>query len=229
MLFRIETHLHTKTSSGCGLLSSREILEGYKNAGYDGLCVTDNYLRYYFDKMDIMELSPRQRLQRFLKGYYELLDEAEKYNIRIYKGAEVRFDENDNDYLLYGWPDELLLDADAIFSMGIERFSILCRQCGALLIQAHPYRAACLPAKEEYIDGVEVFNASPRHQHDNRNHLAMEFAKKHERLIRFSGSDCHRSEDIARSGIIVDKLPQNESDLASMIRSGNFSCIMPIM
>lgn len=226
-MFKLETHLHTKTSSPCGWLTAQEIMEGYRAAGYSGICVTDHYLRYYFEKMGIMDISPQLRLQHFLKGYYELMELSERYHIHLYRGAEVRFDGSDNDFLVYGLPDELLLDANAVFSMGVEKFSALCRECGALLVQAHPYRDVCLPVNAELLDGVEIYNGNPRAQHFNRNDLAMEFAQNNRQLLRLSGSDCHRKEDIAGSGIVVEHLPKNEMELVSMIKRGQFTCIMP--
>lgn len=41
-MYKIETHLHTARCSHCGRLSAREIVEGYKAAGYSALVVTDH-------------------------------------------------------------------------------------------------------------------------------------------------------------------------------------------
>ena len=41
-MYKIELHLHTKYSSGCGQMSAQELISGYKAAGYAGIVVTDH-------------------------------------------------------------------------------------------------------------------------------------------------------------------------------------------
>ena len=224
-MFKIETHLHTKTSSGCGHLSASEILDGYQAAGYSGICVTDHYLRYYFVQMGILDLPKHKQLDRFLLGYQELCEAAPEYGIRIFRAAELRFDESENDYLFYGWPDEILADPEPVFSMGLKAFHELSRKSNAVLIQAHPFRAPSLPADISCLDGVEIFNGHPRH--NSHNELAQSLLRAHPELIGTSGSDCHRSMDIARGGIVVDHMPKDERELADILRNRSFICIEP--
>ena len=134
----------------------------------------------------------------------------------MFKGAELRFDECENDYLLYGYRDDLLAEPDRIFRMGIAAFAPVARAQGALIIQAHPYRKGCTPAIACYLDGVEVINTSPRHE--SYNSRAREYAEQFG-LIATSGSDCHRPEDVARAGILVDKVPSDSMQMARLLRS----------
>jgi hypothetical protein len=78
--------------------------------------------------------------------------------MKTYYGAELKFDENNNEYLLFGFSDDLLSRGEDIFTMGIVEFSRLARQDGALLIQAHPFRRPCVPVAPELLDGVEIAN-----------------------------------------------------------------------
>ena len=103
--------------------------------------------------------------------------------------------------------------------MGISAFSPIARGQGALLIQAHPYRHGCTPAIARYLDGVEIYNASPRH--DSRDALAVHYAKEFG-LIGTAGSDCHRNEDIARAGIGTERLPSDSMEMMRLLRSRNF-------
>ena len=113
-MYRIETHLHTTYISHCGWLGAQAIMKYYSACGYDAICVTDHYNRECFDYADIDLTTPGSKTQAFLLGYHRLKREAEKYNIRVYAGAELRFDGSDNDYLLYGFHDELLADPDRV-------------------------------------------------------------------------------------------------------------------
>ena len=224
-MFKIETHLHTGLSSSCGKLSTEEILQGYAQAGYDGIVVTDHFSRNEFLYRGVPNGNVEEKWNMHLEGYLALLAAAPQYGIRVYRAAELAFDEALNDYLVYGCPDELMMDMDRVFAMGIADFSAECRRVGGVIIQAHPYRRPSTPAIASYLDGIETYNAHPRH--DSRNWLAEEYAQDHKYLIRFSGSDCHQLPDIGRSGILVEKLPANEIELADLIKTEAFSCIIP--
>ena len=149
-MYKIETHLHTNHVSKCGHLDAAAIVKGYHEAGYRALIVTDHYNRTTFDFLGIDPAGPGDKLGAFLDGYRRVREEAEKVGIRVFRGAELRFDECDNDYLLYGWLDDLLSDPEAVFRMGIAGFAPIAKAAGALLIQAQPYRHSCTPAIARY-------------------------------------------------------------------------------
>lgn len=221
-MYLIETHLHTKYGSGCGKLDEKTLIRGYKEAGYQGIVVTDHYNRDTFSMLGVDLNGPGDKLGCFLEGYRRMREEGQRQGIRVYRGAEIRFDESMNDYLLFGWPDDLLAEPGAIFPMGVAAFAPVCRAAGALLIQAHPYRRHCTPAIACYLDGVEVCNGNPRH--NNRNRLAAEYAREYG-LIATAGSDCHQLEDIGRTGIRTRVLPEDSFDLAALLRQGAFTRI----
>lgn len=221
-MYKIETHLHTTHSSRCGWLDAQTLIAGYKEAGYRGIIVTDHYNRTTFDYLHVDLKSDENKVQRFLDGYHRMKEEGAKVGIQVYKGAELRFDESDNDYLLYGYHNDLLADPDMIFRMGIAAFAPIARAQGAIIIQAHPYRRKCTPAISCYLDGVEVRNTSPRHE--NHNERAVEYARDFG-LIATCGSDCHRLEDIGKGGIWTNEVPSDNRGMARLIRSRAFSLI----
>ena len=193
-------------------------------AGYDAICVTDHYNRDTFDYIEMDLSTPGSKTRDFLLGYHRLKREGEKYGIRVYAGAELRFDGSPNDYLLYGFHDELLADPERVMSEGLEAFAPKYRADGALLIQAHPFRNKCTPAPAELLDGVEVLNLNPRH--DSRNELALAYAKEHN-LLMTAGSDCHRPGDEGTTGILAETLPEDSFGYADLIRSGKYTLIRP--
>ena len=222
-MYKIELHLHTKYSSGCGQLDEKEIISAYKAAGYHGIVVTDHFNRDTYNMKGIDPASPVDRLTPFLEGYYKMKEEGEKQGIKIYRGAELRFDGSYNDYLFYNYPDELLTDPEKLFTMGLHEFIKLSRQTDALLIQAHPFRPMCAPADIADLDGVEIANMHPWHH--SRNELARALADTDSRLIRTGGSDCHATDHIGRGGILSETLPKNDAELAALLRSGNYTVI----
>ncbi len=221
-MYKVETHLHTAYCSTCGQMEAREIVEAYAAAGYSGLAVTDHFNRDTFRHLGVDLNAGGDKITPFLEGFRRVQEEARCAGIRVFQGAELRFDECMNDYLLFGWDASLLADPEAVFRMGIAAFSALARRSGALLIQAHPYRHACTPAIACYLDGIEVVNGNPRHR--NHNSWAKAYAKEFG-LIALSGSDCHQPEDVAAAGILTEQLPQDTFSFAQLIRRGDYRLI----
>jgi predicted metal-dependent phosphoesterase TrpH len=222
MMYKIETHLHTSHSSPCGKVDADTIARLYAEAGFHGILVTDHFF-HYTCRPHCWNIPYQDYFKVFIEGYHRLCKAAEPYGLKIYRGAEVRFDENFNDYLLLDYPDELLSDPLSVFSMGLEKFSPLCRQTGALLIQAHPFRDKNTPADPALVDGYEVKNASPRAA--NNNHLTAEFIAQHPDKLQLCGSDFHRVEDVGCGGIVTDSLPENTHRLAQLLRSKAYTLL----
>lgn len=220
--YRIETHLHTTHTSKCGWLEADTLAEGYAKAGYAAVAVTDHYNRDTFEYLNIDTARPGDVVTPFLEGFRRMEEACARYGIKVYKGAELRFDECANDYLLYNYPDELLAEPEKLFHSGIAAFAPLAREAGALLIQAHPYRRKCTPAIACYLDGVEVMNRNPRHE--NCNDRAEEYARQFG-LLRTGGSDCHRMEDIGQGGILAPILPADDAAFAGLLREGGYTII----
>ena len=221
-MYKIETHLHTCHSSPCGKVDAGTIAQLYAEAGFHGIIVTDHFF-HYTCRPHCWNIPYQDYFKVFIEGYYQLCRAAEPYGLKIYKGAEVRFDENFNDYLLLDYPDELLSDPLSVFSMGLETFSPLCRQAGALLIQAHPFRDKNTPVAPSLVDGYEVKNASPRAA--NHDELTVEFLAKQPGKLQLCGSDFHRLEDVGCGGIETAVLPENEAALVTLLRSGAYTLL----
>ena len=203
-MYKIETHLHTNHTSKCGWLDAPALAEGYHTAGYAAVAVTDHYNRTTFEYLNVDTTAPGDKVTPFLTGFRRMAEECE------------------NDYLLYGYSDDLLAEPEEIFRMGIAAFAPIARAAGALIVQAHPYRRKCTPAIACYLEGLEVRNLNPRHE--NHNAWAEEYAAQFG-LLRLGGSDCHRTEDIALAGILTDTLPEDSFQLAALLRSGQYSLL----
>lgn len=221
-MYKLETHLHTVYSSRCGHLDAETLVAAYLKKGYHGIVVTDHFNRYNCDWRGADYSRPDHAVKLFQESYRRLTEAAAPRGMKIYKGAELRFDGSDNDYLLIGYPDWLLHDADRVFKDGLGAFSLRCRQTDALLIQAHPYRGNCFPADPQYLDGVEVLNRND--DWDNQNHKALEFARRNN-LIQTSGSDCHTPYQVGHGGILCDTLPEDDTALIALLRSGSYTLI----
>lgn len=223
-MYKIETHMHTNHVSRCARLDAAALAEGYQQAGYAAVAVTDHYNRDTFAYLNLDTTRPQDFLTPYLDGFRRMEAECAGRNIQVYRGAELRFDECGNDYLLYNYPDELLADPEKIFRMGISAFAPLAREAGALLIQAHPYRTGCTPAFACYLDGVEVQNLNPHHLPHSYNDRAGEYAAQFH-LLRTGGSDCHRLNEIGAGGLESEILPRDTAGFADLVRSGAYTII----
>jgi len=186
-MYRYETHLHTFPVSRCGRVGVRENLEFYKNAGYDGVFITNHFLDGNIN-IDPGE-SYEDRINFFCSDYEEAVEVGKELGIKVFFGAEIAY--NGTDFLIYGLDKEWFLAHPEIMTMKKTQELRFMAEHGALIIQAHPYREA------DYIDhirlfprcvhGVEVINAC---RTDFENRMAEIYAESY-KLIRFAGSDNH--------------------------------------
>ena len=217
--YLIETHCHTDESSNCGRMPRAEAVKMYHAMGYNGMMISDHLHNYTFRtlKKTIPDPTWEEKVEYFLKGYKAALKEAENYpGFKVYLGAELRFDKNDNDYLLFGLSEEILLSLDGIIEMRPEKGLELVKSKGCAVIQAHPFRDDCVVMEPGVCHGIEVYNG---HSTESRNDIALEWAKKFG-FIKTAGSDFHGG--IPNSGILTDTLPNDENELRDLILSGDF-------
>ena len=213
--FLIETHVHTAEVSPCGKVPAREMVGLYGDAGYDGLIITDHYIRSlpaFREKADA-----RTRVERYLEGYRKAREEGEKTGILVFWALEATLDAiPNNDFLVFGVTEELLTAHPELYSYSPDRFRAVVSSSGALIIQAHPFRNYCSVQPLSFIDGVESFNGNPRHESSNGRAAA--FAAENG-LIETSGSDAHQVQDVGRGGMLLPYRPDTIADFVMMLRN----------
>ena len=95
-------------------------------------------------------------------------------------------------------------------------FGVLCL-FGLLLIQAHPHRDGhCYPTPQ-YVDGFEVYNSNPRHEDMSEKTEAI---ARENGLCMIGGSDAHRDEDIAGSGIETKERIETVEQFVRLVKEG---------
>lgn len=217
---KIELHAHTSHSSACGRVDAAEGVAMYCAAGYDAMVITDHYNTYNLDRFSG---SPLEKTRAWLGGYEQAKAAGDRLGLNVLFGLEARIPGSENDYLIYGVEPDFVLENPQLHELDLPGLHALCRRYGALLVQAHPNRSMCTPADHEYLDGVEVFNGNPRH--DSHNDLTLAQAARTPRLVRTSGSDFHRPEDLARGGIVTARDIRTSRELADCLQSGDFELL----
>lgn len=216
--FLIDTHCHTSEVSHCGQTDAAETVRLYYSMGYKGVAITDHLSMKSFDEME--DAPWDKMIDHFMTGYNNALRQAQELgDFKVYLGAELRFSENDNDYLIFGLSEDKLRKMDGIIDMGLEKGVEHIRSLDCIIIQAHPFRNNCTITKPGLLNGIEAYNGHKGH--DSRNDIALKWAEKFGYIIT-SGSDFHGEHD-PTSGIYVDNIPENEDQLRDLILSGDYN------
>lgn len=217
---KIDLHVHTSEVSMCGRVSARDAVKMYKEAGYDAIVITNHFNSdgiYCFAKQGRDDY-----LEVYMEGFELARRAGEEMGLTVLLGYELRFDENWNDYLVYGMPYEVARDYKKIFAMGAHKFSALAKEHGFLFYQAHPFRNSMTVTRPDCLFGIEVYNGNPRH--DSRNDIAKAWADKFS-LHKIGGSDFHQVEDIAIGGIETDRRVKTIDDLIQVLKADDYTLI----
>ena len=214
-MYKYETHSHTWPVSICARVSVEESLTFYKEMGYDGVFITNHFLdgNINIDK----SLPYEAQIAFYFSDYEEGLRIGEKLGLKVFFGAELSY--GGTDFLVYGLDKAWFLAHPEIMEMQKSEELKLMADCGALVIQAHPFRAA------HYIDhvrlypgavhGVEVYNACNT---DFENTVAEQYAENYG-LIPFAGTDNHFADRQKRFGGMQTERPiADEFDFIALVK-----------
>ena len=214
-MYKTETHLHTAQGSRCGKLTAADMVARYKAAGYTTVFITDHFQKTHVDERGE---TWNERIQSFLSGYRAAKAAGDEIGLTVLLGAEFGFVKHPNHYLVYGFDEQFLIEeGERALAMDPADFLPEAKERGFLVVQAHPFRdGKCVP-KPEWVDGFEVHNTNPRHE--NFDDQCEAVAAEHG-LLCIGGSDAHRPEDVAGTGVVSDTPIASVTDFIAAVRSG---------
>ena len=221
-MYKYELHLHTQETSRCGHVPAAEQVRIYHELGYTGVCITDHLHDGYYDP-SLDDAGWHEAMEQHLKGYRAAKAAGDALGMDVILGAELRFPENNSDYLVYGIDEDWLFNNPHMCSLGHKAFYERYKD-EVLIIHAHPFRD-CDEVFWDCVHGLEIVNCSPRH--DSRNRLALELANEHPHLFRTVGSDAHRPGDQGHSAILTEKRIPDSFALKEVITSGQYRLWCP--
>lgn len=217
---KIELHTHTAEISNCGRLSVEELIDLYVKAEYDAIVIANHF------NTETECILKEKGVEDFFNTYFDCIRLAEEIGrekgLLVLGAHELRFDENHNDYLVYGMTEEMCRDYKKLFRMTPAEFSEFAAENGILFYQAHPFRNGMQVVKPEYLFGIEIKNTHPRH--DSRNDIASAWADKYG-LHKICGSDCHQIQDVGTSAILTDYPVKNVDDLVHILRNDLYEIV----
>ena len=219
-MFKYELHLHSSQGSKCGHSEGKDYVDFYMGMGYSGAVLTDHF--FHGNTRPDRNLPWSQYMEEYLSGYYDMKKAAEGKDFEVFFGVEELFDTWD-EYLIYGLEPEWFISHPELRDMKRIEFLTLAKECGAFIIQAHPYRFRqyfkCdhLTVAQSLVDGYEVFNSCNTPEH---NKLALMLAES-DKKIMVGGSDRHKAEDYIEvpGGIILPKKVHSIGELIEAVKS----------
>ena len=126
-------------------------------------------------KVIVISNDKEKIINRYLRGYYSARNEAEKIGFTVLCGAEVRFEGNINDYLIYGLEEQDFYSLPLLNKLqNIEELSAVLPQ-NAIIVQAHPFRNGMTVCSSNNIFGIEGYNGCTE---KFRNEMAKMFASQ---------------------------------------------------
>lgn len=214
-MFKIETHLHTTEASPCSQVDAAEMVRLYAEAGYKTVIITDHFKQKYLDAFGCDTWS--DAVDRFFLGYRNAKAAGEKLGVNVIIGAEFELGNIPNHYLTYGITPEIVKKNPEIANLPAEEFYRYMHENGVFVVQAHPYRDCGSFPTPDCVDGFEIYNSNPRHTDFSEKSEAT--AREH-KLFVTAGSDAHRLNDYAMSGMISKKEIKTAEEFVAFVKSG---------
>ena len=212
--YKIELHAHTSPCSGCSEIPPEKIIEILAAKGYDAVMITN----HFYPGAPFMKAE--DPVTEYLRDYYAAKEAGEKAGMKVYMGAEYRFSENNNDYLVIGVDEAFLRETVTRLDMGIDAFYREYHRDSLLILQAHPFRNGMTPVDPASLDGVESMNLHPHH--NSRVSVTSSYQREHNFPVVTIGSDLHHWGHEGHSATRTKFLPEDEAALVALLRSRDY-------
>ena len=222
--YKYQMHAHTRPCSDCSAMYPEELMSALAEGGYSGCVITNHFMH---GNTGIPRRIPWEDFVReYELDFLECKKYAEIYGVDVIFGVEEGIGDG-LEILCYGITPEVLYEHPELRYMDAEIWYEVMDSCGALCIQAHPFRdrpyiREPLVLPPGLIDGIEVFNYENTYEENLR---AKEFASEFSGLILVSGADTHIPETACRAGIETNRRITNEKELVEVLVSGEYSLI----
>ncbi len=194
----IDLHSHSSGISRCCRIPYDIVIQTARDAGLDGIALTNHYQKAYVNDGDFAAFAKRYTSEfRLAKAYGDSL------GFKVFFGAEVTMERyNGAHLLLYGIPESFLEENPTLFDFTMEEICSAVKTLNeqVAVVQAHPYRNVKNLLPTEYLDGVEI-NCHPKYgksDFDDMVRIATE-----NRLLLTCGGDYHADTHRPKCGVYL--------------------------
>lgn len=214
--YKYDLHVHTAPASPCAQVGVADMLFAYAELGYDGVVLTNHFNCDVFSQSE----STQAALKHYFADYHLAKELAEKEGLDVILGAELRFPENFNDYLLYGTDEDELCAMYDDLCLSYAEFYKKYASEKRLFVQAHPFRDRMERQDVTFLDGAEVFNMHPGH--NSRIAQAARFAHENPQLVITGGTDFHHPGHQGMCALCTKERIGDSYALARVLRTGDY-------
>ncbi len=212
--YKIELHAHTSPVSSCSQLPPEKLIDRLAAKGYDEVVITNHFTPDGgFNWTD-------DPVGTYLADYYAACEAGEKRGVKVLLGAEYRFKENSNDYLVYGVDEAFLRETVKRLDMTFAQFYEEYHSEKLLILQAHPFRSGIVQAAPDHLDGIESFNMHPHH--NSRVAMASRWAKDNNLPVMTIGTDLHNPGYEGLCATRTRTLPTTSEELIAILRAQDY-------
>ncbi len=214
--YKYDLHVHTSPVSPCGDFSPEEVVDKYMKLGYHGIVLTNHFQPQLVDKFE----NPEAFIKHFLNDFYSGKAYGDKKDFDVILGIEIRFPENNNDYLVYGIGENEIYKAARYIHTDYKTFYENFKTEKNLIIQAHPFRKGCEMQNTDILDGIEVFNLHPGH--NSVIGFAANAAFDNPHLLKTGGTDFHHENHQGMCATLFKERITDSFKLADALKSKNY-------
>lgn len=212
--FKTEMHAHTSPASGCSEIPADKMAKIYSGLGYDSLCITN-----HLTPAKALSMGKNAFIDGYMRDFNTVFENGKELGLNVIFGVELRFCENENDYLVFGIDEGALEVMFDYLDRGIVEFYRDFSREDNLILQAHPFRDGMVRAPEGSIDGIEVFNMHPGH--NSRVSVAAKYAAEHDYVIS-CGTDFHHPGHEGQIALCSAEQIKTSRDAARIIKSRDY-------
>ena len=220
-MFIYEMHQHTSPCSACGKADPVELVRTMKKEGFSGVVLTNHFLH---GNTGIERSLPWEDFVRAYEEDYLAAKEAgDELDFDVIFGIEEHVGRG-KEVLLYGITPEFLYAHPELSDGKLETIYKAAHSFGALVFQAHPFRARdYIPDPSEtisleYVDGIEAYNAC---NPEEENIKAEVYAQENGKMMS-AGSDAHFESFDGRFGIACEHRIKSPAELVETLKSGDY-------
>lgn len=218
MIYKYETHLHTRQGSACAVSTGKEMARAHKEKGYTGVFITD----HFFNGNSAVDRSLpwKEKIELFCRGYEEAKAEGEKIGLDVFFGLEygVRAAE----FLMYNIDKQFLLDNEDFDKWHPKKAFDAVHAAGGIVIHAHPFRERDyidhIKLYPRHVDGVEAVNGA-HFDHTEFNDRARLYAQMYGLPVT-AGSDTHSVDCMYGSGVETEERIAKPIDYLRQLQQG---------
>ncbi len=226
-VFKFDIHLHTYEGSICGKSKAEDIVNVYKNAGYDGVVITDHF--FTGNSRAPKDLPWEERAYLMFEGYRKAKEIGDKIGLKVFGGFEY-FDKG-SDFLVYGIYEDFIAKHPELPEMKITDALTLFRENGGFVIHAHPLRISKYQRSmgfhlyPDFVDAIEVYNGAQdekANKFDPRGNVFAKYYADQTDLPQTAASDTHDINLRYGGSMLFERNPEDIFELTDMIRKKEF-------